>query len=92
VKTLTFNAPAHHTLVVDGERVQGGQDFTVADDRAEQLLADPHVAIAQAANELSKLTRERLNELAAEAGVEDPGSLPNKDAVIAALEDQSPTA
>lgn len=36
--------------------------------------------------DLGKRKRDELNKLAADAGVEDPGSLPNKDAVIEAVE------
>lgn len=89
MKSLTFDAAPHHVLIVDGQRVHGGQDFTVTDERAEELLANPSVTIARAANELQKLSRERLNELAAEAGIADPESLPNKDAVVTAIEAQA---
>lgn len=37
---------------------------------------------------LDALSREQLDHLAAQQGVENPSALPNKDAVIAAINDQ----
>ncbi len=42
------------------------------------------------AAELKKLPRDDLNEAAADAGVPDPEALPNKDAVIEAIEEPNP--
>ncbi len=43
-----------------------------------------------AAAELLKLTRDDLNEAAADAGVPNPDELPNKEAVIDAIEAPNP--
>lgn len=42
------------------------------------------------AKDLTKLKRPALDKLAAEAGVPDPGKLPNKDAVAEAIEAPNP--
>ena len=47
----------------------------------------PFVTDAADASALSDKTRDELNALAAERGIEGAASLPNKGAVIAAIED-----
>lgn len=42
------------------------------------------------ADDLTKLKRDDLNEIAAEAGVPNPDDLPNKDAVVEAIEAPNP--
>ncbi len=44
----------------------------------------------QTAADLKKLPRDDLNDAAADAGVPDPDALPNKDAVIEAIEQPNP--
>lgn len=84
---IQFNAPAHHKLEVDGEIVAyGGQETDVDEAVADSLIAEPSNGVTVARSTLASKSREDLNKLAAEAGVTDPESLPNKDAVIAAIE------
>lgn len=46
---------------------------------------EPEVAAVVESDGLDALTRDELNDLAAEHGIEDAGALPNKGAVINAL-------
>lgn len=85
MKTLKFNAPAHHTLVEDDEEVAGGETFKVTDERALELLTQPGIDVSEVG--ASKRTRDEWNKLAREAGVEDPEKLPNIPAVEAAIEE-----
>lgn len=86
-----FQAPAHHTLNIGDRTVHGGEVFTVEDEeRALELLTQPGLtvvevpaALAAAAHE--GLSRTALDSLAREHGIEEPERLPNKAAVIAAL-------
>lgn len=82
---LRFNAPAHHKLLEGGKEIPGGEAFTVSDERALELLTNPRIDCSELGDDLSKRTRPELNELARLAGVENPAGLPNKDAVIAAI-------
>lgn len=100
MRYLTFQAPPHHTFNVDGEIYHGGETFAVEDEeRALELLTQPWLpvveanpvtvalaALGTAAEEamLDKLSRSELDDLARERGI-DPERLPNKAAVIAAL-------
>lgn len=94
MKILLYDAPADHTLVENGKVIHGGQEFGVSDERAEDLLTQPYLSVREVeqAESLSDLTRERLNELAEELGVDAPEKLQNKDAVIAAIHDHQPAA
>lgn len=83
-RRLKFDAPTHHMLVVDGQEVTGGRMFTVSDERAEELIADPNVPIAGA---LRDLTRPQLDDLAEQAGLV-PSDFRTKQDVIDALENQ----
>ena len=86
MKRLIFEAPSNHYLNEDGEQIPGGGEFTVTDERAEQLLADVHVPVVEAPeSDLIELTRADLNAKATELGVEQPERLPNKDAVLTAI-------
>lgn len=121
MRHLMFQAPAHHTLNVDGDVIHGGQTFDVEDEeRALELLTQPGLSVievepgtaenplivamsglnetAKRGNEamaalvtacasasLDNLSRSELDDLARERGIEEPERLPNKAAVIAAL-------
>lgn len=43
-------------------------------------------------NRLASLTRKELNAMATDLGIEKPADLPNKDAVIAAIEEAAETS
>lgn len=91
MKRLRYNAPPHHTLHPNGsdsDPVKGGEEFDCPEEQAEELLTSPHFDVTEVASDLHKLKREQLNKLAEEAGVQNPGSLRTKDAVIAAIENQ----
>lgn len=42
---ITYNAPGHHTLEVEGKSVQGGQSIDVSQETADRLEADPEVDV-----------------------------------------------
>jgi hypothetical protein len=85
MRYLVFTGSENERLEEDGKLVASGEEFGVSDARAEQLLADPNVAVYPAPDDdLQRLTREKLDDLASQAGL-DPTQYPNKDAVIAAL-------
>lgn len=46
---LRFNAAARHILVEGGERIHGGEKFEVDEERALELLTNPHVDIVEVA-------------------------------------------
>lgn len=82
MKTLRFNAPSHHRLFPegrDGPVVYGGETFT-----HEDVL--PHCE--EVVTGLSHYTRLELNELAEQSGIDDPAALPDKAAVIAAINNE----
>lgn len=85
---LVYEAAGRQILLEDGERIPAGGKFTVSDERAAQLLADPLIPVRIADGDLRHLQRSELDELAADAGVPEPEDLPNKAAVIAALTSQ----
>jgi hypothetical protein len=76
---------------VDPEKEQQRQTAELQARRealeAEQARIDAQLADLPSSDgdDLSKLSREDLNAHASAAGVDDPESLPNKDAVIAAI-------
>lgn len=74
-------------LLEDGEYYQTGEFLEVNDDRAAELLANPAVSVEIAHSDYAHLSRDELNKLAQKAGVSDPESLPNKQAVIDCLID-----
>lgn len=94
MKTLVFRGGVNpgdtleHTPGKDPVRV--GEEFTVSDDRALELLTNPAIAplIQEVEQELSKLSRPQLDKLASDAGF-DPGTFATKEAVVAALNDPS---
>lgn len=85
--TVTLIWKGGGVLAEGGKRVPDGGEFTVSAERAAELLRRPDVVEAHAAVDLPRLTRSELDQIAAEAGVEAPESLPNKDAVIAAIQE-----
>ena len=60
------------------------------------LVAEGYIAASHEPNpspdDLAKLKRDELNDLAAKAGIEAPEALPNKDAVIEAVTTGTPPA
>ena len=95
MRTIRFNAPSHHVLEVGDQTVHGGEELLVTDDVAAELLTAPYIDVTEVEGEgiSTSLPRERLNELAEQAGVGNPEDLPNKDAVITAIEEaQEPEA
>lgn len=85
MKTIRFNAPAHHTLLVGDRVIAGGTTVALPDDQADELLTAPYVDMTEVEENLGALDRGALDEFAGQAGVEDPAALPNKNAVIAAI-------
>jgi hypothetical protein len=85
-KRLIFNGPEGQVLDESGQKVPSGEEFTVDDDRAAWLLANPQIPVIEAGDSLEQRSRQELNELASEAGVWEPEKFPNKAAVIAAIE------
>lgn len=43
--------PRHRLRLEGGEFVYGGQEFEVADEVAERLIADPHIPVTQLATD-----------------------------------------
>lgn len=86
MKELVFYA-RNGVLKEAGEEILPGVPFTVSDERAEELLTDLSIDVREIVRGgLKALSREELNELAAEHGVSDPEALPNKQAVIDQIE------
>lgn len=83
---LKVDAPPHHRLVVDGRTYEGGQTITVTDERAVELIADPHVPILKDTPAITG-TRAELDQLAEKAGF-DPTDFRTKQDVIDALTTQ----
>jgi len=75
----------HPTAEIVGH--QDGTAYTADDAESPTPTTMTHDKqdVAETPN-LSSMTRDELNAEAARRGVEDPASLPNKDAVIAAIE------
>jgi hypothetical protein len=94
-KTLTFDASPRDTLVYDSDKdlsVHGGEDFVVSEEQALELITNPGTApyIKEVAHELRKFSREKLNEVAVKIGIDAPEDFPNKDALLAAIENYTP--
>lgn len=94
MKQLVFDADPRDVLIYDPDAsppksVHGGESFSVTDDRALEFLTNPAIPIKEAENKLEALSRPELEALASDAGVKDPANktvYPNKDSLIAALE------
>lgn len=84
MKTLRFEAPEAHVLIEDGKTYNGGDELTVTDDRALELLTQPGLSLSEVG--AGKRTRQEWNELAERAGVPDPEALPSIGAVEAAID------
>ena len=71
-----------------------GETFTVTltAEQENYYVAGGHLEIVGAGAALTQRTRPELNELARAAGVEAPETLPDKPAVIAAIEAARPTS
>jgi hypothetical protein len=84
LKQQLDQALAHGTSLPSGVRINFG------DPEPFQALGDSDQSrgVADETPDLLKMTRDELNAYASEQGVENPGALSNKDAVIAAIEDQ----
>lgn len=91
---LFFNAPAHHRLELPDfdEPINGGETFTLDDERGLEVATDPHLNVIEASgpDSLDDLTRAELDELAALNGL-NPKDFKKKQDVIDALSDE-PTA
>lgn len=87
MKRLIFHADPQHVLVEGDQRISGGDEFTVSDDRALELLTDPALTVLEAPDaDLFALTREQLNERAAASGIADPETYRNKGELIEAID------
>lgn len=91
MKTLTFQGglnPDDTFEYQSGKSVKRGEQFTVSDGLALELLTNPAYAplIAEVEQELNKLSRSKLDELAAEVGL-DPEAYKTKDELVAAIND-----
>src|SRR5215471_3628273 len=90
--TSTFGARTGGAALYDAADVffrEGGTKLWVScvPTTPSALLAEAEAAepTGPSEEELMAMTRDELNQQAAEAGVEDPASLPNKQAVIDAM-------
>lgn len=85
MRYLIFAGRENERLQEGDKLISPGDEFEVTEERADQLLADPNVVVFAAPDDdLQRLSRPKLDELAAEAGL-DPKQYPNKDALIDAL-------
>jgi hypothetical protein len=88
--TFVFDAEPHHRLILDeskpDEVIYGGQEFTVGSERAVALLADPSLPLKEAQQQLGKLSRDELHDVAAAAGVDSPEQFGTKADLIDAIE------
>lgn len=73
---VVVGTPAHHNLIAEGAVLVGGS--STAD------VPEPEPAAADVP--LADLKRPELDKLAADLGIEDPAKLPNKGAVVEAIE------
>lgn len=86
-KTLVFDAASHHKLIEGGETIHGGQEFTVDDDRALELLTQPGLSIKEAGGSLRSLKKSELEELATASGL-NPSDYRTKNDLVDAIENQ----
>lgn len=87
MKELVLHARPSTVLNEDGKLIGPHQPFIVSEDRALELLTDPRLDIREVdSSGLNGLTRGELNSLAAGQGIADAEALPNKQAVIDAIE------
>lgn len=86
---LTFAAPPEHTLVIDGEELKGGEEFSVSQERAIQIITSREVPVANGAEVLAKLSGEKLGETARDIGL-DPEGFENKAELAEALTQGAP--
>lgn len=87
MKRLIYHADPQHVLVEGDQRISGGDEFTVSDDRALELLTDPSLTILEAPDaDLFQLTRPQLDEHARVAGIADPEKYRNKGELIEAID------
>jgi hypothetical protein len=47
MKLLRYDAPPRHVLVEEGRQIHGGEEFEVTNERAEELLTNPHLAVSE---------------------------------------------
>lgn len=93
MKRLLFHADSQHVLVEGDQRISGGDEFTVSDDRALELLTDPALTVLEAPDaDLFQLTRPQLDEHARAAGIADPEKYRNKGELIEAIDQQAAQA
>lgn len=84
---MIFHADPQHILVEDDQRISGGDEFTVTDDRALELLTDPSLTILEAPDDdLYQLKREQLDDRARALGIADPETYRNKGELIEAID------
>lgn len=87
MKRLRFEARPEDRLQEGDQLIAGGDEFTVTDERAAELLAIPGLVSEPAeVIDLHDKTRAELNDLARQSGIEAPEKLRNIPAVIAAIE------
>ncbi len=65
---------------------QTGEMLEVSEEMFDQVYSAQGYEKVDPDKSLSEMTRDELNTHAASVGVENPESLPNKDAVIEAIE------
>jgi hypothetical protein len=87
---IKYNAPAKDSLEVEGKTIQGGDVDYVSLEAADGLLADPSIDVTivdeGSAEDLAKRnTRPQLEELARDAGIEEPEKFSNKADLAAAI-------
>ena len=81
---FTFDGQYNETLSEAGGEYRQGDEINLSDKRAQELL-DAGIKLTVKPSDLAALSRKDLNAKAARLGIENPGDLPNKDAVIAAI-------
>lgn len=86
----------HADTLASGRRVAPGDELPASavdttDPDDQRLLADGtlvDLSTPAPADDLTRLSRDELDARAAALGVENPNELPNKDAVITAIQDK----
>lgn len=88
MKRLTYTPRNPRSLLDEaGQLIAADEQFTTSDERAEQLIADPHVQVQLVISDAlpKRITRGELDELARKAGI-NPEDYTSKADLIGALQ------
>ena len=89
MKTATYSGRGWVLKITrTGTLLRRGEPVEVTEEEAEILDGHPDVTVEDGASTPdTSMARGELDKLAVAAGVDEPGKLPNKEAVIAAIQE-----